>query len=244
MFISCVVSGDMRPHRPLLRIAFQSARNGKWGLYEKNSDGTGSEKLLTESELIKFPMAWSRDGQSIAYVVQDPKTIADLWLLPLTGDRKPTPLLDSKFGENFPQMSPDGKWLAYMSNESGTNQIYVRSFPKGDGKWQVSTGEYGSFPRWRSDGKELFYVTGVGQGKVMSVEVNGSGSSFVAGTRAELFEPGTYGPVVPGHRGNFFTYAVSPDGQRFLMPQPVSGAKGSAAPTINVILNWTALLPK
>jgi len=226
------------------RIVFQSLRNGKWGLYEKNSDGTGAEDLLVESELLKFPMAWSGDGQSIVYVVSDPKTRPDLWLLPLTGDRKATPLLDSKFNENFPQISPDRKWLAYMSNESGTAQIYVRSFPKGDGKWQVSTGAYGSFPRWRSDGKELFYVTGTAQGKVMSVAVNGSGSSFVAGTPAELFEPGSYGTVVPGHQGNYFEYAVSSDGQRFLMPQPASGSKGSALPTINVILNWTSLLEK
>ncbi|MEO8681213.1 MAG: protein kinase [Vicinamibacterales bacterium] len=226
------------------RIAFPSLRNGKWGLYQKNADGTGAEDLLVESALVKFPMAWSRDGQSIAFVVADPKTLMDLWLLPLTGDRKATPLLDSRFVENFPQISPDGKWLAYMSSESGTNHIYVRSFPKGDGKWQVSTGGYGSFPRWRSDGKELFYLTGVAQGQVMSVEVNGSGSSFVAGTPAELFETGTYGSAAPGHQGNFFTYAVSPDGQRFLMPQPVSGAKGNVAPTINVILNWTSLLKK
>ena len=226
------------------RIVFQSLRSGKWGLYEKNSDGTGAEDLLVESELMQVPMAWSRDGQSIVYVVTAPKTLADLWLLPLTGDRKATPLLDSKFGENFPQISPDGKWLAYMSGESGTSQIYVRSFPKGDGKWQVSTGASGSFPRWRSDGKELFYLTGTEQGQVMSVEVNGSGSSFVAGTPVELFEPGTYGTVGPGHRGNLFPWAVSPDGQRFLMPQPVSGVTASAAPTINVILNWTSLLKK
>ena len=78
----------------------------------------------------------------------------------------------------------------------------------------------------------------------MSVEVNGSGSSFVSGRPAELFEPGTYGAVGPGHRGNFFPYAVSPDGQRFLMPQPIGGDKDGVTPTINVILNWTSLLKK
>lgn len=130
-----------------------------------------------------------------------------------------------------------------MSNESGSGpQIYVRSFPRGDGKWQVSTGAYGSFPRWRRDGKELFYLTAVTQGKVMSVEVNGSGSSFVAGRPGELFQPGTYGAVAGGHQGNFFPYAVSPDGQRFLMPQLVGGDKTGEAPTINVILNWPSLL--
>jgi len=224
------------------RIVFQSLRSGKWGLYEKNSDGTGAEALLIESALVKFPMAWSRDAQSIAYGVVDPKTLGDLWLLPRGGDRTASPLLDSKFGENFPQFSPDGKWLAYMSSESGAPQIYVRSFPKGDGKWQVSTGAYGIFPRWRSDGKELFYVTDITQGDVMSVAVNGSGSGFVAGAPVALFKPGRYGEIGPGHQGNFFPWSVSPDGQRFLMPQPVSGSKTGESPTINVILNWTSLL--
>ena len=226
------------------RIAFHSLRNGKWGLREKNSDGTGAEDLLIESEWYQVPMSWSGDGQSIAYVVGDPKTLSDLWLLPLTGDRRATPLRQSKAQEEFPQLSPDGKWLAYVSGESGANHIYVTSFPGGDGKWQVSTGGLGSFPRWRSDGKELFYLTGMGQGKVMSVDVNGSGSSFVAGRPAELFEPGTWGLMPPGHQAGFFPWAVSPDGQRFLMPQPVAGDKASASPAINVILNWTALLNK
>ena len=226
------------------RLVFQSLRNGKWGLYERNADGTGAETLLRESELVQFPMAWSRDGQSLAYVVIDPKTLADVWLLPLTGDRKATPLRQSKAGENFPQISPDGKWLAYVSSESGTPQIYITSFPEGNGKWQVSTGEYGSFPRWRSDGKELYYLTGTSQGQVMSVGVNGSGSSFVAGAPARLFEPGRYETLGPGHYGNFFPWAVSPDGQRFLMPQAVSGSKAGVSPTINVVLNWTSLLKK
>jgi Tol biopolymer transport system component/predicted Ser/Thr protein kinase len=223
------------------RIVFQSLRNGKWGLYEKNSDGSGADTLLIESERLQVPMAWSPDGQSIASVVLNLPT-THLSLLRLTGERSATPLQVSKVGGNFPQISPDGKWLAFMSTESGNPHIYVQPFPQGAGKWQVSTGAYGSFPRWRGDGKELFYVTGVDQGEVMSVAVNGSGSSFVSGTPAALFKPGNYGAGAPGHRGNFFTYAVSPDGQRFLMPQPLSKPDASAAPTINVILNWTSLL--
>ncbi len=122
------------------RIVFQSLRNGQWGLYEKNADGSGAEALLIESALVKFPMAWSRDGQSIAYGVIDPKTLSDISLLQRGSDRAAVPLVDTKFADNFPQFSPDGKWLAYMSSESGANQISVRSLPKGDGKWQVSTG--------------------------------------------------------------------------------------------------------
>ena len=112
-------------------------------------------------------MDWFPKGQSIFYVVGG-RTETALWLLPLTTDGKGTRLTDSKFPENFPQISPDGKWLAYASQESGAEQIYVRAFPNGNGKWQVSMGARGGFPRWRSDGKELFYATDPSQGKLMS----------------------------------------------------------------------------
>ena len=222
------------------QIVFQSLRNGKWGLYQKHADGTGAELMLIESERLQFPMDWSRDGQSIAYVVGD-QTGTALWRLPLaTG--KGTILMDSKVSENFPQVSPDGRWLAYVSGERSTEHVYVRAFPNGNGKWQVSMGARGTFPRWRSDGKELFYATDPSQGKLMSVTVTGSGSGFVANAPVELFEPGIYGGALISHQGNYFAYAVSPDGQRFLLPQPASGTKRSS--TINVILNWTSLLKR
>lgn len=97
----------------------------------------------------------SPDGRSIVYVVIDPKTVRDLWLLPLTGDRTPKPLLNSTSNEYFPQVSPDGRWLADVSNESGALQVYVRPFPAGSGKWLVSP-DAANVPRWRGDGKSCF----------------------------------------------------------------------------------------
>jgi eukaryotic-like serine/threonine-protein kinase len=225
------------------RVVFQSLRNGKWGLYLKHADGSGTEELLTESDLLKWPSAWTPDGRSILYVVVDPTTQHDVWLLPLTGDRRPMPLLDGPARQYFPQVSPDGRWLAYTSNEGGTMQVFVQPFPTGSGRWLVSGSGIADFPRWRGDGKELFYLTNsISAGAVTSVAVNGSGASFVAGAATALFTPpGQYGGGF-GHSGNFFVYAASRDGQRFLMPQPAGGRE--SAPAINVILNWTSLLPK
>ena len=145
------------------RIAFGSLRNGKYGVYVKAVDNTGKEELLIESELPKTPMAWSPDAKSIVYWVSDPKTGFDQWILPLTGERKPVPILQTPFAEGWPQVSPDGKWIAYTSNETGQNEIYIRTFTEGSGKWQISTNG-GVFPRWRHDGKELFFLSAIGSG--------------------------------------------------------------------------------
>src|SRR5262249_17912280 len=138
------------------RIVFGSRRNGKWGLYVKPSNGIGNEELLMESETLKMPMSWSGDGKSILYWLQDPKTGNDVWALPFFGDRKPFPVLQTPFAEVFPQISPDGKWISYTSNETGRPEIYVQSFPPGAGKWPISSSG-GNFSRWRRDGKELLY---------------------------------------------------------------------------------------
>src|ERR1700676_4621782 len=119
------------------RIAFGSLRNGKWGIYQKPANGTGGEELLVESELPKVPRCWSPDGKFIVYTLRGPKTGLDVWVLPL-GDKKPVPFLQSSFNERDPQISPNGKWIVYTSNEAGRNEIYVRPFPTGEGKWQIS----------------------------------------------------------------------------------------------------------
>jgi serine/threonine protein kinase/Tol biopolymer transport system component len=134
------------------RIVFGSHRNGKWGLYQKMSNGTGGEELLFASDALKMPMSWSGAINTILFSMADPKNANDVWALPLTGDRKPVPVFQNSFSASHPQISPNGKWLAYTSK----NQVYVESFPPGHGQWQVSNNG-GQFPRWRADGKELLY---------------------------------------------------------------------------------------
>jgi dipeptidyl aminopeptidase/acylaminoacyl peptidase len=223
------------------RIVFGSERNGKWGVYEKSANGTGTEQLLVESDLPKMPMAWSRDGKSVVYWVQDPKTGGDQWVLPLGAEKKPLPLLQTQFQEGHPQIAPNGKWIAYQSNESGRAEIYVRPFPGGDGKWQVSTAG-GTFMRWRADSAELFYLTAGSLGKLMSVNVNTAGPTFEYGDPIELFDSGY---INFQHGLNYHTYAVSPDGQRFLIPRPESALEGDAPPApITVVTNWTRAFPR
>jgi serine/threonine protein kinase/Tol biopolymer transport system component len=222
------------------RIVFGSHRNGKWGLYQKAATGTGGEELLVESDLPKMPMSWSLDGKFIVYWVADPKTGSDQWILPLTGEKKPVPFLQSVFGEGFPQISPDGKWIAYLSNETGRGEIYVRSFPSGEGKWQISTNGANFTPRWRRDGRELFYMSGPTL-KIMSVKINPAGPTFEYSAPIELFDSGY---VNFTHGLNYHTYAVSADGQRFLIPRPESAMTDAAHSPITVVLNWPAALKK
>ena len=223
------------------RIAFASLRHGKWGLYQKSANGSGSEELLLESDLPKEPMSWSPDGKFIVYCVSDPKTSSDIWVLPLARDRKPFAFLESPLNEQWPQISPDGKWIAYVSNDTGRNEVYVRPFPRGEGKWQISAGG-GWFPRWRKDGRELFYMSSVSLGKMISVKVNPAGLTFQYGDPTELFDSGY---VNLPHTQNYHTYSVSPDGQRLLIPRPESsGGMDAASRPVTVVLNWTAGLKK
>lgn len=198
-------------------------------LYEKASDGSGAERTLLEEGAV--PDSWSPDGRYLVYELPNLKTGRDLWVLPLSGDRKPSPLLQTQFDENAAKVSPDGRWLSYESNESGRWEVYVRFFLGPGPKWQVSSGGamealFGSStgPKWSSDGKELFYISL--DGKLMSVPVR-SGSTFQMGTPRPLF-------TLP--EGS--EYEPSPDSQRFLLLVP-----DKTAPTpITVVLNWTAAL--
>jgi len=224
------------------RIVFNSFRNGKFNLYQRASSGAGSEEQLLESNLSKYPTDWSLDGRFLLYHTLDPKTIFDLWVLPLSGpahpkdtsqaggDRKPIPFLQTEFSEITPAMSPDGRWIAYFSNESGTNQVYVRPFPGPGGKYQVSTAS-GSRPRWRRDGKELYYLS---NDKLMAAEVSSKGQTFVVAGVQPLFEtrPG------PGVNNGF---DVTADGKRFL----VNTINGEVAATpVTLVVNWDVELKK
>ena len=184
------------------------------------------------------PMSWSPDGKFIVYWVRDPKTASDQWVIPLTGDRKSFPILHSSFSERWAEISPDGKWIAYTSNETGRYEIYVTSFPNGEGKWQLSTNG-GSFPRWRADGRELYFLNNSSLGKLMATDIRVTGSSLQPAVPRALFDSGY---VDAGHSVNYHPYAVSPDGQRFLIPRPEGASTEAAPPPITVVLNWAAAL--
>jgi serine/threonine protein kinase/Tol biopolymer transport system component len=208
-------------------IAIQSVGEGPaTNIYWQRADGSGGLERLTTSEYVHFPMSWSLDGQLLAFVEVNPTTGYDIWVLRLS-DRKAQPFLRTPFNESAPRFSPDGRWLAYVSDESGHWEIYVQPYPGPGGKWEVSTGG-GTEPVWNPNGRELFYRSG---DKMMVVEI-ATQPSFTAGKPRVLFE-GRYEPS-PATSPN---YDVSPDGQRFLMFKTAEAS--DAAPTqINVVLNW------
>jgi Tol biopolymer transport system component len=217
------------------RIVFSSFRDGKWGLYQKLSNLTGKDELLYESAgTEKAPMSWSPDDKYIVFEVTDVRTAWDLWVLPLTGDRKAYPLMQTPFNETWADISPNGKWIVYDSDETGRYEVYIRPFPAGDGKWQVSANG-GWYPRWKKDGKELFYVDAAANGKMLSVRVNTSGQAPEFSPATPLFDSGYFNI----NHGVHHKYAVSPDGQRFIIPRPESSLTGdSKQPPITVVLNW------
>ncbi len=216
------------------RIAFQSNKEGPANVFWQLSDGSGGLERLNISEYTQSPISWSPDGQLLAFVEITPTTGYDIWVLrmgdpsPSSGQvRKAQPFLRTPFLESAPRFSPDGRWLAYVSDESGRREIYVQPYPGPGGKWQIST-EGGTEPVWNPNGRELFYRSGA---KMMAVEIT-SQPSFSVGKPKVLFE-GPYEPTP----ATFPYYDVSPDGQRFLMLKPSDSAQ--AAPTqINVVLNW------
>jgi eukaryotic-like serine/threonine-protein kinase len=168
----------------------------------------------------------SPDGQLLAYCEGNPTTAWDIWVLRMS-DRKAQPFLRTPANEVAARFSPDGRWLAYVSDESGPWEVYVQPYPGPGGKWQIST-EGGTEPTWNPNGRELFYPNG---DKMMAVDIS-TQAGFSAGKPLVLFE----GPYQPGG-APVANYAVSPDGQRFLMVKPVD--QEQPAPTqINVVLNW------
>jgi len=214
------------------RIVFASNRKGAYDLYQKPATGAGSEELLLTTPQNKVVADWSRDGRFLLYRSPDPKTSYDIWALPLDGARKPFPVVQTNFEERDGQFSPDGKWIAYQSNESGRFEIYVQPFPGPGGKWQISTNG-GAQVRWRGDGKEVFYIALDDRLMAAPIRLAPDGQAVEAGTPVPLFTTRAGGAVqFP------FTqqYLVSPDGQRFLM----NTVTEEATSPITVLLNWKA----
>jgi Tol biopolymer transport system component len=208
------------------RVVWAANRGGHFQLYEKAVDQTGQETPLWQSDYHKFPTDWSRDGRYIIYRQIDPKTKFDIWALPLFGERKPFPVLQSESNESSGALSPDGQWLAYYSDESGRYEIYVQRFPGGD-KRRIST-EGGTWPYWRGDGKELYYHAF--DGKVMATPVTG-GTSLAFGAPFALFE------FRSGNLPEQPYYSVDRDGRRFLLNADVESEINSP---LTVMVNWTA----
>ena len=210
------------------RVVFGSNRKGTYDLYQKPADGSGVEQLLLQSADVKRPNSWSPDGRFILYT--STQNNGDLMILPMTalplsGERKPYPFLSTPFNETQGVFSPDGKWVAYQSNESGRNEIYVRPFPGPGGQWQISTAG-GTSPRWRADGKEMYYLAP--DNKLTAVAAGAAGGTFVTGTPEVLFQthpaPGAFKQQ----------YDVSRDG-RFLINTDLLD---TTTEPIHLLLNW------
>jgi serine/threonine protein kinase len=216
------------------RIFFTSLRQKTGDLYQRSSSGAGSEEALLHSDRTKYVTDCSPDGKYILYRAIDAESNFELWLLPVDGDRKPVPYLKSTFGVSHGQFSPDGRWVAYASNESGKWEISVAPFPGPGGNWKVSSSG-GTEPRWRRDGKELFYLAP--DGKLMAVEVKAA-PTFEAGAATPLFQTRRRVAV---SSTDMFSYDVTADGQRFLVSTDVSEVTTTP---LTAVFNWTAELKK
>jgi Tol biopolymer transport system component len=214
------------------KIAFFANPEGVYDIYVKPVNGEGRAELLFKSTLPKYPTDWSRDGRYILFGVISPNTKSDVWAI-TTADRKAAPILDTIYSEGFAALSPDGKWLAFQSDQSGRNEVYVQPFEGATAgtkkRWLVSAGG-GGLPRWRGDGAELFYMTS--GGRMMALSVHAAGGDFQFDPAHPLFQT----RPIPD---SWNLYDVSSDGQRFLLNLPLEWS--SAAP-ITVVTNWTEKL--
>jgi eukaryotic-like serine/threonine-protein kinase len=212
-------------------IVYSSFPEG--GLYEKLANGTGKAELLTTLDAFGIPEDWSIDGRYISFSQLDFKGYkSDVWILPMDGSRKPFPYLQTKYFENDSQIAPNGKWLAYSSDESGRFEVYVQSFPSPGNKIQISTNG-GVCSKWRKDGKELFYISP--DKKIMSVTIN-DGTNFEPSVPKALFQTQIVSNIESRNH-----YVVTADGQRFLVNTLL---KEIATAPINVVVNWSATLKK
>jgi Tol biopolymer transport system component len=226
-------------------IAFRSERRGTGDLYYRSANAAGAEALLVANVRNKIPQQWSRDGRFLVYSeAGSPTNRFHLWLLPIPQGRvptteKPIEFLPDESDQRHGQLSPDSRWMAYVSPEAGRPEVYVRPFPAvGNFLWKVTT-QGGLQPRWRADGKELYFVAL--DGKMMAVSVVPSGQidskrasppSFAVGTLVALFDTHITGGATP----RAYQYDVTADGTRFL----VATTGPSSAPVLSVEVNWNA----
>jgi eukaryotic-like serine/threonine-protein kinase len=254
------------------QLAFTSGRRSTLrgvpsALYRRASNGAGNDELLFAGDPsfdILVPFDWSRDGRLLLFgrTTQPAIERTDLWLLELDGERTARPIVESRARKGYAHFSPNGRWLAYATDESKRSEVIVQPFPDvGRGKWQVSV-DGGVEPRWRSDGRELYYLAP--NKDLMAVDVDTTGDAFTSGVPHALFATGVSQPDPNGRPEN--DYDVAPDGQKFLLNEPAPAtassapAPGSAAPSaasaaataeaaprelpLRVIVNWSAGLSR
>jgi Tol biopolymer transport system component len=214
-------------------VTFASDRGGTSNLYRKQFEGSADEELLLKTDHSKVPEDWSSDARYLLYGDRTPTRSSDIWVLPMDGEHKPFVFLQRRSSDPVARFSPDTHWVLYQSNESGREEVYVRSFPTPGERFQISNGG-GVMPKWRSDGKEIFYINGNG---LMAVDV----------MRAERNKTFTAGPPRLLFQATFSTtpypYDVSRDGQRFII-NGIPNSTGVASIPITVVLNWPALANK
>jgi Tol biopolymer transport system component len=222
--------GDPVWSRDGREVFFSSARGGGgvWRLYRKRQDGTGPATLMHDTSQNEFPKAVTPDGTALLFVTGGPPSNDSVWALPLVGEGDPKLILKVTYSLDDPQVSPDGRWLAYCANDTGGWEVYLMPYGRDGERIPVSLGG-GRQPRWRGDSRELFYVTP--EGELMVVPVRESGDGLALGRGSRLFNAG----VRSRTRSQ---YGVTRDGQRFLVITPVDGDRRS----LEVVLNWPSLL--
>jgi serine/threonine protein kinase/Tol biopolymer transport system component len=218
------------------KVAWVFQKQGVVGIYQRSADGSGDDELVLRSgdQRTTFPADWSVDGRFLLYWSRGSKTRVDTWILPLTGERKPIPLLASEYEETGSQLSPDSRWVAYRSDVSGTNEIYLQSVngngTPGPHKIRV-TSNGGAQPRFRGDGRELFYLANDGQ--MMAVSLEREGETLRTSTPKALFQT----RILPAGAAASFEYDVTSDGERFLIGTILDGPN-ARPPSPVIITGW------
>jgi serine/threonine protein kinase len=238
------VSFDGASHWPLFspdgrNLTFRSWKTGSMTLWSMPADRSAAPALLTDIGSMQSPESWSPDGRHLAFTqMDDPESGSDIYILPTVGDRKPFPIVKTKFSEGSPKFSPDGRWLAYASNESGRPEVYAMAYPGPGPKIQISTSG-GTDPVWRADGREFFYRKGA---QMMAVNIK-LGQTLEALAPQALW-PGQYVAGVGSSCGmsgpTSSNYDITADGQRFLMIEDTT--ETSQCKLLRVVSNWSAAL--
>jgi Tol biopolymer transport system component len=208
------------------RIAFTLVRNGKYSLAIKEADGSDTfEEVVEGVERYRFAADWSPDGGTLVYSEGHQEGHA-IWMLRLEGERRPHRFLEGPFSTREPKFSPDGRWIAYVSNEPGEYNVFVAPFPGPGGRWQVSS-QGGTNPRWRRDGKEIFFVSA--DDRIVAADITTHGSTIEVGPVRPLFLVRTYGV--------FSRLDVAADGQSFVVPRE----PGSPGTALALVSGWPAI---